>query len=226
MAVFSDIEVWVDPVSRTGPENMAVDECLFIQGLGLPLLRFYQWSRPEVSFGYFEKLSDAQRDFTGGELSYVRRWTGGGIVDHRVDQTYTLFLPKGHVVEQLRGNESYRVVHRALADALECCGIASQLTEESSDTDTRCCFVNPVPFDVLSPTGKKLAGAGQKRAKFGLLHQGSVQGVTNVKAWQAAFVKALAEKWTKKDIDSCALVHVSDLVQMKYGTSEWMHKRL
>ena len=115
MAVFSELEVWIDPLARSGAENMAVDEMLHISRGELPLLRIYQWRHAVVSFGYFEKLGDAMRDLPGEEIEYVRRWTGGGIVDHRADLTYTLSIPKGHRLEQQRGNASYAQIHQALA---------------------------------------------------------------------------------------------------------------
>ena len=105
---------------------MAIDQLLLERSHPVPLIRFYQWSEPTVSFGYFEKLSDAKRDFPGDELRYVRRWTGGGIVDHREDQTYSLFFPKGHPVEQLRGNGSYAVIitnKTGCVDTSECFSI-------------------------------------------------------------------------------------------------------
>ncbi len=224
MAVFSELEVWIDPLARSGAENMAVDEMLHICRGELPLLRIYQWRHAAVSFGYFEKLSDAMGDFPGEEIEYVRRWTGGGIVDHRVDLTYTLSIPKGHPLEQQRGNTSYAQIHKALAKAMQACGVACELTEEDSDSEERSCFVKPVPFDIVDPSGRKLAGAGQKRSRHGLLHQGSVQGVENCEAWQLALIQSLATKAKEKDITG--LGDVSKVVRARYGNSVWTRKRL
>lgn len=224
MAVFSELEVWIDPLARSGAENMAVDEMLHITSGELPLLRIYQWRRAAVSFGYFEKLSDAMRDFPGEEIEYVRRWTGGGIVDHRVDLTYTLSIPKGHPLEQQRGSASYAVIHQALATSMQACGVACELAEVGTDSEKRSCFVKPVPFDIVDPSGRKLAGAGQKRSRYGLLHQGSVQGVENSEAWQVALIQSLTTNAKEKGISD--LGDVSKVVSARYGNSAWTRKRL
>jgi lipoate-protein ligase A len=203
---------------------MAVDEILHLRGGELPLLRIYQWSHAAVTFGYFEKLSDAMRDFPGEEIEYVRRWTGGGIVDHRVDLTYTLSIPKGHPLEQQRGNASYAVIHQALAKSMQASGVACALTEEGSDNEARSCFVKPVPYDIIGSRGQKLAGAGQKRSRYGLLHQGSVQGVEDSEGWLKALIQSLATNVKEKDITE--LSDVSKLVRARYGNPAWTQKRL
>lgn len=225
MAIFSELEVWIDSQPRTAVENMAIDQLLLESSLTVPLIRFYQWSEPSVTLGYFEKLSDAKRDFPGDDLNYVRRWTGGGIVDHREDETYSIFLPKGHAVEQLRGDGSYAAIHQALTISLQGCGVECGLTEKVSDSDARSCFVKPVPFDIIDGSGVKLAGAGQKRSRYGLLHQGSVQGVNDLALWQQLFTDALADSITQKDIIPDKLGDVSEVVTQRYSTEAWTAKR-
>ena len=79
MKPFPVLRVWCDPVARSGPECMAVDE-LLLQGLDEePVLRFYDWDGAWVSVGYFGDL-EAAREVFGESVSLVRRWTGGGVV--------------------------------------------------------------------------------------------------------------------------------------------------
>ncbi|MGJ8672490.1 lipoyl protein ligase domain-containing protein [Rubritalea sp.] len=226
MSLFSELDVIHDQCARSGAENMAVDQVLF-ERLGCrPLIRFYEWNEPTVSFGYFDKLSDVENIFFGGDdLKYVRRWTGGGIVDHRLDQTYTLFIPKGHEVEQLRGGASYSAVHRVLAESLRLTGVGCMLLDKDSEQISRACFERPVAFDVLGQSGEKIAGAGQKRTRNGLLHQGSVLGVEDVEVWQECFLDVLACCRQEKDIAADLLDDVYKLVAERYGSDDWLLKR-
>jgi lipoate-protein ligase A len=148
---------------------MAVDEWL-AETCGEPVLRSYRWTPGWGSFGYFVRTSDLPPK----DLRWVRRWTGGGIVDHTADWTYTLFIPRGHGLAEARGAESYRVIHAALVSALRHAGVAARLSAEMPPAIGGECFLQPVEHDVLDPAGRKLAGAGQRRTAKGLLHQGSV----------------------------------------------------
>ena len=171
--LFSKLKVWLDTVPRSGPENMAVDEWL-MKGIGeFPVLRIYGWEGDWVSLGYFQSLAEAKRIF-GKAPNYVRRWTGGGIVDHREDLTYTLAIPRENELAKTRGNESYCAIHAEIARCLGEGGLACQLTKEDSTSQSAACFKNPVAWDLLGDDGKKLAGAGQRRTRWGILHQGSV----------------------------------------------------
>jgi lipoyl(octanoyl) transferase len=69
--------------------NMALDEALLEAMVRLkhPVLRFYSWTEPAASFGYFQKFSDVERATLLRPL--VRRSTGGGIVPHDADWTYS-----------------------------------------------------------------------------------------------------------------------------------------
>ena len=70
--------------------NMAIDESL-LRHVQSPVLRIYSWDQPCVSIGYFQKAQLAPTD-----RPMVRRFTGGGLVEHGKDLTYTHVLPPPH----------------------------------------------------------------------------------------------------------------------------------
>lgn len=170
--VLSELQVWHDAEARDGPANMAMDEWLW-RHAGVPLLRVYHWSGEWMSIGYFSAAAAVPegRDF-------VRRPTGGGLVDHRKDWTYTLIVPRGHALAEWPGAESYRIVHQALCDVLKNEGMDCRLQADEGAEHSDFCFRQPVRYDLVDNQGHKLAGAGQRRGKQGLLHQGSVQADT------------------------------------------------
>ncbi len=169
--IFEKLRLWVDPVRRPGPEAMAVDEWL-LETAEAPVLRVYGWAGAWASIGYFGEIDGARGAFPGVDL--VRRWTGGGMVDHRADWTYTVAAPRDEPLANWRGAESYRRIHAALAETLVEEGISARLSAGEEETGAALCFENPVGHDLLGNDGRKLAGAGQRRSRRGLLHQGSV----------------------------------------------------
>lgn len=221
---------------RTGAaaENMALDFLLLQRypAPAAPRFRHYEWRRPAFTFGYSQKIewvrsslppsfAKAAEGTAGQAVDLCRRPTGGGIVDHRHDWTYTLVLPRGHALYDERAAQSYRIVHECLATALaalgqpaavklECdreipCGSelarnlsvsrASSLPQETAIPGI--CFQRAELYDVVNTaTGAKIAGAAQKRNKHGLLFQGSIEksavGPVDWDDFLARFVTALA----------------------------------
>ena len=169
--MFARMRIWDDDLPRSGPEAMAIDEWL-LESCEVPLLRIYRWSGEWGSLGYFGEIAAAKSAFPG--LQWVRRRTGGGVVDHRADWTYTIIDPAGGPLARARGDESYRLIHEALAAALRECGIECRLSAGEGGNDASACFQNPVRRDLLGADGNKIAGAGQRRTQCGLLHQGSL----------------------------------------------------
>lgn len=225
MEVFGKLLLWVDPVRRSGPEAMAVDEWL-LETASMPVLRVYRWAGEWGSVGYFGKIAEASAAFPG--LDLVRRWTGGGIVDHRADWTYTLVAPQGEPLAGWRGAESYRRIHEALAETLAAEGIAARSSAGDGETGAALCFENPVSHDLIGVNGGKLAGAGQRRSRQGLLHQGSVATECRDKAssWARAkdFANRLSKTWELFQIQP----DPGDLgrrIDARYALREWTNRR-
>jgi lipoate-protein ligase A len=158
---------------------MACDEALLrsLQPDDAPILRLYRWTRPTLTFGYFLKHADAQAA-AGPDEEIVRRWTGGGMVHHGDgrDFTWSILVPRAHPFAQVRPMESYGQLHQAAAAALTEAGISGAIVVPADSPAPRggLCFQAPAPGDLLLH-GQKIAGAGQRRTRHGLLHQASLR---------------------------------------------------
>lgn len=220
---FDELELHVDPVPHAGAWNMAVDQAVLELGV-LPVLRIYEWDRPTVTMGFAQplaKLADALPDWP-----VVRRWTGGGVVFHGEDFTYTLMVPAGHPWAETRPVESYRLIHGALADGLVAAGFTGCRLAEAEDVkDLPFCFEAPALHDVIRGM-VKVAGAGQRRGRLGLLHQGSVQQVPLKaefwKGWAARLARKvnLVEGFSEK-----VQLRAEELVMKRYALPEWLESR-
>ncbi len=215
--LFQRLRVWLDAIPRSGPENMAVDEWLMKSSNGTPVLRIYSWLGDWVSLGCFQSLAEARQLF-GSNVNYVRRWTGGGIVDHRTDLTYTLAIPRSEEVATRRGNESYCAIHREIARCLGEGGIGCQLIGEDSKNDSAACFERPVAWDLLDDDGSKLAGAGQRRTRWGTLHQGSVVTEGGALDGLGDFLSEACEAYEPKDAD------IWGQLAGKYASETWLSR--
>src|SRR5262249_39703324 len=106
---------------------MALDEALLETAprLGQPVLRFYGWTEPAASFGYFQKYAEIERATVLRPL--VRRPTGGGLVPHDADWTFSLAFPNGHAWYALRAPESYVRAHEWIRMAFARLGVEAEL---------------------------------------------------------------------------------------------------
>jgi lipoate-protein ligase A len=231
MPIFESLDLWQDPQPRSGAVNMAVDQLLMERvGAvgGRPLLRIYEWCEPTVTFGYSLPLADAVEAFPEGDgenyLTYVRRWTGGGVVDHRIDLTYTLVVPRSHALATARGAESYRVIHQVLADTLVAMGESVRLTVVDEGDGGSACFTNPVAYDLTNGSGAKIAGAGQRRTRYGLLHQGSVITDGDVEAFGRELGKHFSHHVTEYSPDVDFLEAATTLARDRYATEAWLER--
>jgi lipoyl(octanoyl) transferase len=211
--------------------NMAMDEALLesMPRLQKPALRFYGWTEDAASFGYFQKFSDVERATFLRPL--VRRPTGGGLVPHDADWTYSLTFPTNHEWYSTSAVESYRRVHEWIQAAFAELKIVTELAPCCRKSEPGQCFVGYEKFDVLWH-GKKIAGAAQRRNKLGLLIQGSVQPpplAMERADWQAAMQRAGAQKfgaeWSKWEPDGAISARVSELAAEKYSQKSYNEKR-
>jgi lipoate-protein ligase A len=163
--------------------NMALDEALLaLADTGATLLRCYSWSEPACSFGYSQRWSELPMTANSG-VRWVRRITGGGVVDHRDDFTYALGWGPHSPWYRCEANTIYKEVHECIARAIRQHGIAAELAPCTRGCDApkqanriaTACFSSAEPLDVICPlSGAKLACAAMKRDRRGLLLQGSI----------------------------------------------------
>jgi lipoyl(octanoyl) transferase len=178
--------------------NMAFDQSLLASAAhrARPVLRFYGWTQPAASFGYFQRLQDVERLTLLRPL--VRRPTGGGLVPHDADWTYSLCFPPGHPWHALRATQSYQRVHSWLRDAFHQLHVETSLAPEPRRDTPGLCFVGAERDDLLW-NGRKIAGAAQRRNRQGLLIQGSVQPPPLPIAkidWQQAMCDVATRDWS------------------------------
>jgi lipoate-protein ligase A len=211
--------------------NMALDEALLenVARIGQPILRFYGWTEPAATFGYFQKFSEVERTTLLRPL--IRRPTGGGIVPHDADWTYSAVFPPGHEWHSLAAIESYRRIHAWIQNAFAKLNVETELAPCCKKTLPGQCFVGYEKFDLLW-RGKKIAGAAQRRNKLGLLIQGSVQPPT-VKitrtdwenAMRGAAEKQFAVTWTDFATDAELRRRAETLTRGKFSQADYNQKR-
>ena len=170
----------------------------------------------------------------------IRRATGGGIVAHADDWTYTLVIPLTHPMASSSAKGSYRFVHNELVDALNEMGTTAELQPCHTDYSERndqtpiatTCFTQAETYDVIRSDGEKLAGAAQKRNRHGLLIQGSIetQKLEHIDwdAFEQKFAQKLATALDLK-ISNSAFPEFPDAKIKKYSEKfasvEWNERR-
>ena len=224
--LFADLTIYHDESLHSAAMNMTIDEAL-LETASVPTIRFYRWRSPALSFGYFGKFSDVA--IYAGERDLVRRWTGGGIVFHGDDLTYSIVIPPSDPVFEESSIAIYEKIHRALADALNEVGeraVASfsAATRAAVNPSGYNCFANPARADVMMD-GRKIAGAAQRRTRRGLLQQGSIQGFAMNTDLAQRFAQALSANCSEFEITKAILMQAQEVAQQKYGTESWLRKR-
>lgn len=200
---------------------MAIDEVLLNSGRSA-ILRFYRWNKPAISFGYFVTFTEACA--AAGDREMVRRWTGGGIVPHGEDLTYSIMIGSNDDAFSLPSKIVYQRVHAALSTTLCDLRIRAVLKQANEPKLSEACFANPVVSDVME-NGRKIAGAAQRKTRSGLLHQGSIQRENLNEKFRSVFSKLLAKKLIMNNIEMDILSAAEKLVLAKYATDAWLRRR-
>jgi len=215
-------------VIKHGPanaaRNMAIDEAL-MQLVTDPVLRFYRWSEPAVTIGYFQKWEDVPKG-----RPFARRYTGGGLVDHTADFTYSIIVPKLHPLDARGTSSSYEDIHRAVASGLSREGFEVEVIPFTEPEPNAACFQRAVKYDVTH-AGKKIAGAAQRRSRTGTLHQGSIVPAgafdweSLASSLEAEVVPLLAIKAISSDMEPDEQALAEHLFSSCYQTEQWNQRK-
>ena len=242
-----------------GAWNMAVDEMLLQRAQGqaggtTSALRFYGWSEPTLSLGYFQIYADRKEHQASLPCAAVRRLTGGGAILHDAELTYSIVLPGSHPLAAHR-DELYQAVHGCLIEALGLLGVAARMCTAADRTDAArieaarqpfLCFQRRSPGDVL--IGRtKVCGSAQRRRTGAVLQHGSllwhsspaapelpgVADSTNTpielenvaQLWLSNLGRQLGLRWQADGLDDAEVRHAETLVKTRYAEDAWTKNR-
>ncbi len=169
MGGWADWALMVEPVGRSGAENMAADEALLdrVVRSGGAFLRLYRWDPPTLSIG-------RNQPNTFSDLPIVRRPTGGQAVWHEHELTYAAVAPIA-LFGSLR--KAYCEIHTRLARAMRALGVEAVLAPAHPpirpSAHPASCFAMPVGGEILVG-GRKLVGSAQVRRGDAFLQHGSI----------------------------------------------------
>jgi lipoyl(octanoyl) transferase len=219
MSIFAALHVYHDIDSRPAALNMAIDEAL-LEFATQPTIRFYRWDHPALSFGYFGRLSDVEKE----KRDIVRRWTGGGIVLHGEDLTYSIIIPSSVPAFAESSMSIYEKTHAAIRTALAANGKSAKLAEGAAPKVSESCFANAVRADVLW-NDKKIAGAAQRRTRRGLLQQGSIQNIDLAPDFEKSLAGQLSQNCIERTIEQAHVERAQQIADEKYATAAWLRRR-
>jgi lipoyl(octanoyl) transferase len=169
----------IDPVPCAGSWNMAADEHLFesLDEAGETVVRFYRWARPTVSLGYSQSVErTVDLEFCRkNEIDVVRRMTGGKLVLHDKEITYSVVSTDASIFSSTLAS-SYRLISAALVRGLQSMGLPAALAGPPPEAYRRGvmpCFSYPAR-DEIEINGRKVVGSAQKRVGSRFLQHGSI----------------------------------------------------
>ena len=173
--------------------NMAIDEAMFFEyasGNIPPTLRIYSWNPPALSLGHVQdpkrelNLSNCQKE----DISFVRRITGGGVIFHHNELTYSIVCSLDDIKAQDRSVRGvYRRLSSFLIEAYAELGLLAQYSIDHAKTNNlpvpsnetlaqrrdHFCFASNELYDIVI-NGKKLGGNAQRRKKNLIFQHGSI----------------------------------------------------
>lgn len=216
-------------------EHMALDETMVKLRPNEGTLRFFRWAPgPAATYGYAQFYGEVSRALPAPFFeNAARRPTGGGIVLHTDDLTFSLIFQYPG-----RPAEIYQKLHRCILETLsrqdQTLSLSGVVPKEayrpSHAHQASACFQNPVENDLLTANGEKILGGALRRFGTTVLYQGSLQlpcARTDPHCKKAVIdgVRSfLAADFTPRSITPEVLQKARELAQACYRTKEWREK--
>ncbi len=167
----------------TGRTNMRTDRDMledFVSGAIPPTFRLYGWKPASFSLGKSQEAKDVldlERCRAEG-VDFVERITGGGVLLHDADVTYSLVCSKEDLGLDGPVKESYGRACSFLLAAFRALGLEPRFAhEDGSDAalgrPSAVCLAGREEYDILVG-GKKLGGNAQRRKRDIIFQHGSI----------------------------------------------------
>lgn len=212
---------FINSGKKPGSYNMALDECLIKwqseEGF-LPTLRFYEWERPTVTIGYFQKNQEISleelKKYNG---DFVRRQTGGRSVLHHEELTYSVIVPENYPNMPVTVTEAYKVISMGILEGFKLLNLDASFSvpktaeekDELKKPSSAVCFDAPSWYEVVV-NDKKIAGSAQTRQKGSILQHGSIPLNIDVNMLYDLYIfssEAVKNKMKKRFLDRATWIN-------------------
>lgn len=159
---------------------MALDEALFQaydSASSLPVLRIYGWHPSAFSIGLFQDpLKELDLEACRGlNIGFVRRMSGGGIVFHDKELTYSIVCSERDIQSPCFAKETYRYLCAFLIRAYRAMGLEAgfSLLHDKTPKSGWVCFRSREKYDIVIGD-KKIGGNAQRRSRGLIFQHGSI----------------------------------------------------
>ncbi|WP_418178717.1 lipoate--protein ligase family protein [Aliarcobacter lanthieri] len=162
--------------------NSNIDNALFknFKENDLPILRIYSWQN-SITFGAGQNPEDYQNFIKEYKNNYSKRITGGGVLFHGHDISYSLILPS-QMIENKNVKETYELICKFIITFYNDIGLNASFAKDIKEitlSKSPFCQVGFEAYDIII-NGHKIGGNAQKRAKKVIFQHGSIP-IKNVK---------------------------------------------
>ncbi len=160
--------------------NMAIDNALIdiYATEGIPIFRIYGWHPPGFSIGCSqnaEAVLDVRACGRDG-IPIVKRATGGGIIYHCREATYSIVCKELDIGTPLTVKEGYRTICSFLLESYRRLGLNPRFSIDCNAGNkirSSFCFSSFEDYDILID-GRKIGGNAQKWRRKIILQHGSI----------------------------------------------------
>ena len=142
-----------------------------------PVFRIYTWKDPFYTLGHSQD-PEAELDVKSCEeqgIGYVKRITGGGIIYHDHEITYSMVCSKADLPQHSVIADSFKHICSFLLHFYRRLGLHPQFAvdQQAQTSFNPFCFAGREKYDILIDN-KKIGGNAQKRSKDVIFQHGSI----------------------------------------------------
>ena len=200
---------------------MALDEAVLLESPPDALvLRVYEWAGEACTFGFSQRYEDGKKACKPG-VDPVRRATGGGIVFHDGDVTFSLVFPWDRACAP---ETIYKNIHRGIHQALKARGTANGMwsPREKAPGIAASCFARAEKADLVDENDKKILGGALRKKGVKGLYQGSLR----VRASDAVILDGITREFGRPSTEILpSWLEAGKALEARYRSAEWNTRR-
>ena len=156
--------------------NMAIDNAIFscYKENDMPIIRFYTWEK-SFTIGVSQTIENYQQLTIEYENNYSKRMTGGGVLFHGNDISYSLVLPSS-CFKEYTIKQSYEKICQFLLFFYKDLGLSTNFAKDLNSiklSKNEFCQIGFEAYDIII-NQNKIGGNAQKRSKNVIFQHGSI----------------------------------------------------